>query len=72
MFFFNLVRNFAAFEQQLLAKRKYGSFRSYSGSGNSAIFLLIDWFSRHQSLVASLRIVTPGAEFCGVTLSNAL
>ena len=38
--------------------------------GNSATFLLTDWFISQQFAVASLRIVTPGMEFCGVTFYN--
>ena len=49
---------------------KRGSFGSYGESGNSAIFLLTDWFISQQFAVASLGMVTPGAEVRGVTLYN--
>ena len=49
---------------------KCGSFGSYGGSGNSAIFLLTDCFISQQASVAWLRMVIPGAEFCGATLYN--
>ena len=39
--------------------------------GYSATFLLSDWFISQRFAVASLRIVTLGMEFCGVTLYNA-
>ena len=54
----------------LAEKMKCESFGSYGGSGNFAIFLVTDWFISQQSAVASLRMVTPGSEFCGVTLYN--
>ena len=76
MFSHDLVRSLAFFRatkvQQLLAERmKCESFGSYGGRGNSAIFLLTDRFISQQSAMASLRLVTPWAEFCGVTLYNA-
>ena len=51
-------------------ENKMRSLSSYGGSGISAIFLLADWFISQQSTEALLRLVTPGAEFCGVTLYN--
>ena len=45
-------------------------FRWLRWNGNSATFLLTDWFISQQFAVASLRIVTLGMKFCGVTLYN--
>ena len=54
----------------MLAERiKCGSFGSCGQNGNSAAVLLTDWFISQQSAGASLRIVTPGAEFCGDNLN---
>ena len=52
----------------LAGRIKCGSFGSYGTNGYSATFLLTHWFISQQSAVALLRIVTPGAEFCDVTL----